>query len=95
METFSEKVRAVGLMAFILMMVVAIGYPIMKVVTADGRISYCYVGQTVYQDPNSALVVKYHLYGSRSWRDDRLIAMNLKDMDEVKENAAKYGCELR
>lgn len=64
-------------------------------IAASGEIKYCYVETERHTVPNQADVVVYSLYGFRPWRFDRRISPSLQNMDQVKDAAVKYGCELR
>ena len=70
-------------------------YPIIKTVSADGKIEYCYVNTDRHPVVNQPDVVIYSLWGFRPWRSDRRISPNLKNLEEVKTAAETYGCTLR
>jgi hypothetical protein len=89
--TFVER----ALFGLVIVILGLAGVPIYKSVVADGKVQYCYVDTERHQVPNQADIVVYSLYGFRPWRTDRRIAPALKNMDEVRTEAVKYGCELR
>lgn len=89
-----DKLKTVLIIAT-LVVLPFLGFPIIKSVQADGHVEYCYVDTERHQVPNQPDVVVYSLYGFRPWRNDRRIAPSLRTMDEVKDAAAKYGCELK
>lgn len=76
-------------------MLALVGYPLYRTIFADGRVSYCYLSATQYHVPTMPNVVMYDVWGFRNWRSDRLIAQNLKSVEEAKSAAAAYGCELK
>lgn len=66
-----------------------------KVVNASGQVEYCYVSTYTYHAPTQPDVVVYDVWGYRNWRPDRTVAQNLKSLDDAKDAATKYGCQLR
>ncbi len=65
--------------------------PIVKTISADGRVEYCYV-----EVPGSAVsVTSYQLWGYRPWRADRRIAVNMDTFEDAKAEADRLGCALK
>lgn len=95
MESFGDKVTAGVIGLVVLAGVALLGYPVVKTISAPGTVDYCYVETERHTVPNQADVVLYEVFGFRPWRSDRRIATNLANMDQVREAAAKYGCQLR
>lgn len=95
METLVDKVIS-ALPAMIgLSLLALITLPMCMMIFASGKVDYCYAGSTTYHTPTQTDVVIYDLRGFRNWREDRQLAQNLKSLDEVREAADKYGCELK
>lgn len=94
-----EKLEEIAVFAFkaglVLAVVALVAYPLYGAVTSTGRIDYCYVSSYTYTNPTAPNVTIYNLHGHRNWRSDWLLSQNLKSVDEVKDVASKYGCELR
>jgi hypothetical protein len=77
--------------------------PILATVFVSGKADYCYVEPETYNvpDPESrgyncghhtdGYTLKQHV----PWRSDRSLARQLKSPDEARQEAAKYGCEIR
>jgi hypothetical protein len=91
----SDIVGSVVFGALALGLIALIAYPLVKCISADGRVEYCYVLTERHTVPNQADVVVYQLWGFRPWRSDRNISPALKSMEEVKAAAEAYGCNLR
>ena len=93
-EWFAPVVSIASAIALVVAVCLIVLYPIFKSIIADGRVTYCFVETASYTNPTAPNVVIYNLWGFREWRNDRVLAQNLKSMDEVRESALKYGCEL-
>ena len=93
--TFAAVLGWLSATAVVGMILMFTAYPLARSLLASGRVEYCYATTTSYSNPTASNVVTYHLWGFRDWREDRLLAQNLKSVDEVKAAAATYGCELR
>ncbi len=76
-------------------LVAVVFYPMFKSIVADGKVEYCYVENERHQVPNQPDVVLYRLQGFRPWRSDRVIAVNLKSLEDVKAEADRLGCPLK
>jgi len=77
------------------LVVYAIAWPFYRAIVASGRIEYCYVSSYATHVPTLPDVISYNLIGFRDWREDRVLARNMSNLEQVKVAAATYGCELR
>ncbi len=95
MEKFSEKVASVIVGLVVLGLIALAGYPLLKCISADGKVDYCYVVTERHMVPNQADVVVYQLMGFRPWRQDRCLSPALRTLEDVKNAAEQYSCTLR
>lgn len=59
--------------------------------TSDGTVDFCYIETNAVSNDNEHF---YNVYGHRSWRPDRTIAIRVK-LEEVREITSVYNCDLK
>ncbi len=81
---------AFGALSLVVLFFVSLGgYAIVKAVSAEGTITYCY---TEYWSP-SEMPPMVRLHGFRPWRPDRFIG-NYKNLDDAVHDAELIGCKI-
>lgn len=87
-----EKLLHVILLFLGLSILASAGTVIYKSLSADGKVTYCYVESTRYEG-----VLVYHLYGFRPWRPDRSIGTysSLNDVNSAVQLVQCEGVGLR
>lgn len=84
-------------------LVATVTFPVYKAITTDGRADYCYVEpHTILvpsdQNPKYSCgegVEGYSLKQHIPWRSDRYLVRGLRTTEEIRTEAAKFGCEVR
>jgi hypothetical protein len=84
--------------AFALVVVSAIAYPLFKAITSDGKADYCYVVPerwTTTEGDRKSEVIWYGIRQHVPWGSDRTIASGIKTTEEVRKEAVAFGCPIR
>lgn len=77
---------AVGVLSFVFV-------PLYKLLAADGKTEFCYIQSDRWLATEGE--ERYALRGAIAWREDSVIATNLKSFEEAKHKADIIGCPIK